>query len=158
MATETRDQDVQTPRPADVELAKESSRKLASRLPKKGVLRLQFQDGRNAEELVLPQLAARKLLDMLVEIGMGNAVQLTAIQPEITTQQAAELLVVSRPYVVKLVEEGAIPSRKVGPRRLLLLEDVLAYKKQMYAKRLDALNELTRLSQELGMYDDEPNP
>ena len=95
------------------------------------------------------------LLDMLVEMGLGNAVQISSLQPEISTQQAADLLSVSRPYVVKLTEEGAIPSRKIGPRRLLMLDDVMAYKKQMYRQRLDALNELTALSEELGLYDDE---
>ncbi|CAN5221729.1 helix-turn-helix domain-containing protein [soil metagenome] len=156
MTATNQNHEVQTPKPSDVELAKESSRKLASRLRKNSDLRLRFQDGRKTEELVLPHLVAKKLLEMLVEIGMGNAVQLTAIQPEITTQQAADLLNVSRPYVVKLVEEGTIPSRKVGPRRLLLLDDVAEYKKQMYGKRLNALNQLTQLSEDLGMYDDGP--
>lgn len=95
------------------------------------------------------------LLEMLVEMGFGNAVQITSLQPEISTQQAADLLNVTRPYIVKLTEEGAIPSRKIGPRQLLMLDDVVAYKKQMYKQRLDALNELTALSQELGLYDDE---
>ena len=149
------DQEVKTPKSADIELAKETSRKLAPHLRAGDDLRLQIQDGRSTEELVLPGHAARMLLDMLVEIGLGNAVQLTSLQPEISTQQAAELLNVSRPYVVKLTEEGAIPSRKVGPRRLLMLDDVMAYKKRMYGQRLEALNELTRLSQEMGLYDEE---
>ncbi|MFO0936222.1 MAG: excisionase family DNA-binding protein [Gemmataceae bacterium] len=154
MPSTLRDQDIQTPKPAEIELAKESSRKLAPYLRKGNDLRLQIKNGRDLEELILPQHVARKLLDMLTEVGMGNAVQLSTLQPEISTQQAADLLNVSRPYVVKLVEEGAIPSRKIGPRRFLLLNDVMTYKKQMYKDRLGAMNELTRLSQELGLYDE----
>jgi excisionase family DNA binding protein len=155
MPTTLVDKEVKTPKSADIELAKETSRKLAPHLQAGDNLRLQIKDGRATEELILPGYAARMLLDMLVEIGLGNAVQLTSLQPEISTQQAADLLNVSRPYVVKLTEEGSIPSRKVGPRRLLMLDDVMAYKKKMYGQRLDALNELTRLSQDMGLYDDE---
>jgi excisionase family DNA binding protein len=156
MPSTLRDQDLETPKPAVIELAKETSRRLAPHLRKGDDLRLQIKSGRDLEELVLPQHVAKKLLDMLNEVSMGNVVQITALQPEISTQQAADLLNVSRPYVVKLTDEGAIPSRKVGPRRLLLLNDVMTYKKQMYKDRLEALNELTRLSEELGLYDEEP--
>lgn len=156
MPSTLRDQDIESPKPAVIELAKETSRKLAPHLQKGNDLRLQIKNGRELEELILPRDIARKLLDMLNEVGMGNVVQLSSLQPEISTQQAADLLNVSRPYVVKLVEEGAIPSRKIGPRRFLLLDDVMTYKKQMYKDRLEAMNELTRLSQEMGLYDDEP--
>jgi len=138
-----------------MELAKETCRKLALHFRKGNDLHFQIRDGRNTEELVLPSHAARMLLEMLVEMGLGNAVQISSLQPEISTQQAADLLKVSRPYVVKLTEEGAIPSRKIGPRRLLMLDDVMAYKKQMYRQRLDSLNELTALSEALGLYDND---
>jgi excisionase family DNA binding protein len=108
--------------------------------------------------VVLPGQASKLLLQLLEEIGKGNLVRLTSLQPEITTQQAAELLNVSRPYVVKLADDGAIPSRKVGPRRFLQLDDVMEYKKTMYQQRLESLNELTRLSQEMGLYDEETDP
>lgn len=138
-----------------MELARETSLKLLPHFRKGDDLHLQIQDGASTQELVLPSHAASMLLEMLVEMGFGNAVQISSLQPEISTKQAAELLNVSRPYVVKLTEEGAIPSRKIGPRRLLMLDDVMAYKKQIYRQRLEALNELTTLSQELGFYDDE---
>ena len=61
----------------------------------------------------------------LQDLAAGRAVQVITLEEEISTQQAAELLNVSRPYLVKLVESGALPHRKVGPRRQLHLEDVL---------------------------------
>ena len=71
--------------------------------------------------------------------------------PFLTTEQAAKLLHVSRPYVVGLVDKGAVPSRNVDKQRRLLLKDVLAYKRDNEAKRREALGELAALDQELGL-------
>lgn len=84
--------------------------------------RLQSQTGQ------VPTRLAEVLEDLLGQLAAGKAVQIVTLDPEIGTQQAADLLNVSRPYLVKLVEEGALPHRKVGPRRRLYLEDVLTYK------------------------------
>ena len=70
---------------------------------------------------------------------------------EITTQQAADILHVSPPYLVGMIERGELPARLVGNQRRLLFEDVLAYKKDNEAKRRDALRELAALDQELGL-------
>ena len=91
-------------------------------------------------------------MDVLKEMAAGHAVSVVPLEAEITTQQAAELLNVSRPYVVSLVEKGTLPARMVGNQRRLPLHDVLAYKADNRAKRLKTLEELTALDQELGLY------
>jgi len=119
---------------------------------------LEFQVRATGETLTLPPSAYRGLLQTLTQLGRGNAFAVTAIQSELTTQQAADLLNVSRPYLVKLIDKGVIPSRKVGVQRRMLLGDVLKYKEELYAKQLTGMAELTALNEELGLYDDEPNP
>lgn len=70
---------------------------------------------------------------------------------ELATQEAADLLNVSRPYLIQLLKEGKIPHRKVGTKRRILAKDVIRYKKAIYKKRYKALEELTKQAQELGM-------
>ena len=143
--------EVVTPTKADAALAKASGQKLAAHLGRKGGLRLEVKTDDSTEELVLPASALRLLVRALAEMGEGNAVTLTPMRAELTSQQAADLLNVSRPHLVKLLDEGAIPSRKVGSHRRVLLEDLLAYKRDFLAKRQEALKELAALSQDLDM-------
>ena len=72
---------------------------------------------------------------------------------ELTTKQAAEVLGVSRPFLIRVLEAGQIPFRKVGRHRRVLMQDVLAYKKTMQIKRRAALDELVKASEDIGGYD-----
>ena len=84
-------------------------------------------------------------------MGKGDAVKIVPLKKELTTTEAAEILNVSRPYLVELLESGKIPFRKVGVRRRILYQDLMVYKQQIDAQRMSALAELAAQAQELNM-------
>jgi excisionase family DNA binding protein len=84
-------------------------------------------------------------------MACGNAVSLLPLNAELTTQQAADILNVSRPYLVGLLEKGDMAFRKVGVQRRVPLREVIAYKTRTDIDRRAALNELARLGQEAGV-------
>ncbi len=86
---------------------------------------------------------------VLEEVARGNAVTVGGIDPELTTQQAADLLKVSRPYLVKLIDTDQLPHRRVGNRRKVLLADILDYKRNDDLYRRRVLDELTREAEDL---------
>lgn len=141
------------PSEQEARLAHETSRKLASRYHAGEVVRVGLldRDNRTEETIELPATAVRLLLDMLEQMSRGNAVTLMPIHAELTTQQAADLLNVSRPHLVQLLTRGAIPFRKVGTHRRIRAEDVFAYKRQNETDRHRALAELSAIDQELGL-------
>jgi len=139
------------PTSAEAEQAKISCRTLSKYAD---VDRVQLQlRGSNGEsdDLILPGHVLQLLLDVLSEISKGNAISLIPHHQEVSTQEAANLLNVSRPFLVSLVEKGEIPFRKVGAHRRVLLTDVLAYKEKTDGLRTQALNELAALSQDENM-------
>lgn len=141
------------PSEADVLLAMESSCQLATRkLGNHVSVRFRLEDGDEMEPVVVPASAVRLFLHLLTEMSRGNAVTLIPTHAELTTQQAADLLNASRPYVVKLLDEGKIPSRTVGKYRRVRFDDLMAYKRKDDEARLKALDELAALDQELGLY------
>jgi excisionase family DNA binding protein len=134
-------------------LARETGRKLAARLrPDEGArVRLLDNEGREAEIVELSSSVVRLLLEILDQMAHGNAVTLVPVHAELTTQQAADVLNVSRPYLIQLLGEGKLPYRKVGTHRRVRAEDVFAWKRAMDAKRRKVLDELAALDQELGL-------
>src|SRR5690242_9224488 len=115
------------PSHTDALLAQKTSARLAVLLDQESVCQVQLlHDGQPSEGLTVPASAMQLLADILAEMAQGNAVTLTAVHEEITTQQAADLLNVSRPFFVQLLDEGEIPFRKVGTRRRVRLQDVMA--------------------------------
>jgi excisionase family DNA binding protein len=140
-----------TPTEADARLARESSRRLARYLSKRKPLRVRIQPDDDEEPIAIPVSALRLLAHILTEMAQGNAVTLIPIHAELSTQQAADLLNVSRPFLVRLLEEGKIPCRKIGTHRRALFQDLMAYKRQQDEDRLKALEELAAQAQELKM-------
>lgn len=140
------------PTTEEADRARESSRRLAPYLTAGDGLRLQMiEEDRPGEVLDLPASAIRLLVRILAEMAQGNAVTLVPIHAELTTQQAADLLNVSRPYLVKLLDEGQVPHRTVGTYRRVRFDDLMAYKRKDDAARAKSADDLAADAQELGM-------
>ena len=140
------------PSEADAVLARESSRLLATRkLNRRTSACIRFVDDGEGETVSVPTSALRLFLHLLTEMSQGHSVTLVPTHAELTTQQAADILNVSRPYVVKLLDEGKIPSRAVGKYRRVRFDDLMAYKRTDDDARAKILDQLTAEAQELGM-------
>jgi len=109
-----------------------------------------FDNHNQAHQIELPTTALHLLADVLAEMAHGNAVQVVPIHTELTTQEAADLLNISRPHLVKLLEDGKIPFYRTGKHRRVRLADLMQYKQARARASEAAMAELTRQSQELG--------
>lgn len=138
----------------EVNLARESSGQLAplAAAQSNTPVRVRIEANGTAEaDVLIPASAFLLLNDILLQMSMGHAVTLFPVHAELTTQQAADMLNVSRPFLVEQLENGAIPFRKVGTHRRVLLSDLMAYKATMNRNRLKTLDELAAQAQELGL-------
>ena len=135
----------------EIEQAKESSRTLAKYVNADRV-QLSIKGSNSAsDEFVLPGIVMQMLLDILSETSKGNAISVIPYHAELSTQEAANILNVSRPYLVKLLENGKIPFHKAGSHRRVLAENVIKYKRDIDSARVQSLKELSELSQEYDM-------
>ena len=157
--SETIPSEVLVPTEQDAQLALTSSQALAQllgNLPGDGGSPYRHvhlsAEGSRATELDLPLPIVRLLIGALKEMAAGNAVTLLPVPIELTTQQAAELLRVSRPSLVKMLDEGKLPYRKVGAHRRIRYEDVLVYVKNERARRAKVMEELVAETERLGLY------
>ncbi|HZL63811.1 MAG TPA: helix-turn-helix domain-containing protein [Thermoleophilia bacterium] len=109
---------------------------------------LQSPDGTQFE---IPTAIYKVLVAAVAAMAQGNAVSIVPVHHELTTQQAADLLGVSRPHLVKLLDSGEIPHHKTGSHRRVYFEDLMRYRDVRDAERREALAALTRRSAELGL-------
>ena len=135
-----------TPTPKDQAAASEAMRHLKGLVDQAAPLRF---EGATVE---IPSIAADLLLRLLKNLAAGNAVTIFPIHAELTTQQVADLLGVSRPYIIKQIEEGHLPYRMVGAHRRVLFADFMTYKRKADQDRTAAIDELSAQGQELGDY------
>ena len=131
------------PTAEEVALARESGRALSAYLQMRSETQQIeiFDDKGAAHPVCVPMTALRLLVDVLTEIGEGNAVSIIPVHAEMTTQEAADVLNVSRPHLVKLLESKEIPFHKTGTHRRVRYQDVIAYKERIDAERRKALDE-----------------
>lgn len=133
------------PSKEDTARAKEASQVLAK--VRSEELRVRLDD----KELVLPKAATALIHHLLTEMSLGNAVTIIPIHAELSTQEAADFLNVSRPHLIRMLEQGKIRYHKVGTHRRIRFEDLVAYKKAAEAERREKMSELAEQAQELGM-------
>jgi excisionase family DNA binding protein len=141
----------------DAALFAQASRLMSEALDRPRVRRIALveekADGSDVARLEVPPATLRLLSQILALMARQQTFVLYPESSELTTKQAAELLGVSRPFLIGILESGAIPHRKIGRHRRVLMRDVLAYKKTMQVNRRAALDELVKASEDAGGYD-----
>jgi excisionase family DNA binding protein len=140
------------PVPHEVKAAN-NGRELAAYLSTKSDVQLIqiTDDHQQTHSLSLPTSALRMLVDILAELSDGNAVKVVPIHAELTTQEAADHLNVSRPHLVKLLEEGSIPFHLAGKHRRVKFSDLMTFKADRDRKSAEAMDALSDQAQELNM-------
>lgn len=109
------------------------------------------ENGTAAKAVTVPVAAFELFVNILQQMAAGKTVMVFPYEPELTTQQAAELLNVSRPYLVKLINENKIPCRKVGTHRRIRMTDLVSYRDAEDRRRQAHLDEMTSELQKMGL-------
>jgi excisionase family DNA binding protein len=139
------------PTAQEAELARVSGQRLSGYRDRNRPLSIRVIDAGQEQPLDLPAGAVSLLMDILEAMAAGRGLSIIPENAELTTVQAAEILNVSRPFLIKLLTGGALPYRKVGKHRRILMEDVMAYKRRTDRAREAVLDRLAVEAQEHGM-------
>jgi excisionase family DNA binding protein len=136
------------PTAQEAALARSSGQNLSRFAHQNRPLTLTVTDAGQDQPIELPAGAVLLLMDILEAMAAGRGITLIPENAELTTVQAADVLNVSRPFLIKLLEDGAIPYRKVGAHRRIRMEDVMSYKARIDAEREAILDQLAAEAQE----------
>ena len=150
----TRDQQsIALPVAREVQAAIQGQRTLAAYLATRAdTQRIQILDEHDhAHQVELPTSALQLLMEILSELADGNAVKVVPVHAELTTQEAADMLNVSRPHLVKLLEEGVLPFHKTGRHRRVRFADLMRYRDARQKESESAMAELAAQAQQLRM-------
>src|ERR1700675_792633 len=139
------------PTESDATLARETGRLLAARVRPSAPLSFRLLDASKGETLQIPAPAVRMLVRILEEMARGNAVTLIPVHAELTTQEAADMLNISRPSLIQLLGEYKIEYRKAATHRRIKFESLMPYKRAADKERRAALAELAAYDQEIGI-------
>lgn len=139
------------PSAQEAAIARVSGQALSRYARERTTLRLRVGDADQAEPIELPPGAVSLLMDILEAMAAGRGVTLIPENAELTTVQAAEVLNVSRPFLIRLLEDRKIPFRKVGKHRRIRMEDVMAYKAAIDQEREAVLDQLAAEAQQQDM-------
>ncbi len=132
-------------------MARVSGQVLSPHVQQKGSLVLTVREAGQDKPLELPAGAVALLMEILQAIAAGRGVTVIPENAELTSVQAAEVLNVSRPFLIKLLDDNVLPHRKVGKHRRIRMEDVMAYRSKIDRDREAVLDQLAREAQEMGM-------
>jgi excisionase family DNA binding protein len=109
--------------------------------------------GPNGESIELPLSLFHILRRIIHLMVLGKAISIVPVNKELTTQESADLLNMSRPFLIRLLEEGKIPFFKVGTHRRIRFSDLMAYKQRRDEEKLQALATMAHICEDEGVYD-----
>lgn len=133
----------------EARVAASRAARLAEAIVRGASVRLQIDA--DPDDSPLSPFVLNLLVELLQQLGDGKAVAIVPLQTQLSSQQAADMLQVSRPHLVRLLDQRIIPSTRVGTHRRVRIEDVLAYRRQRDEASRQALDELGAQAQDLGM-------
>lgn len=145
--------DIKKPNKRERKLAKDSYASLISSIDQLKSDQVEIEIEETRDKIILPVKALNLLGDILKAMSQGKPISIVPLATEVTTQKASEILGCSRPYLVKLLEEGKIEFTKIGKHRRIKYEDVIEYKMKMKDEQKQRLIDMMHADEDLGLYD-----